>query len=193
MNWQILVGILFLIGGIGNIATDFIVFLFGLVVGAALIFWGLKKKGFQFQKKILGKRQLTDETIRAVGVTYYERNIQKLAYRNPGWDRSVETIIEDGDSERRIFQYNYKNKPVQLIIENNNPNDKNAVAVHIAGELVGYISKDENIHVRDILKNHEIKSLSAFIGGGKYKVVSDNHDINYDQLGFSVTIRIQYV
>ena len=47
MNWQIVVGILFLIGGIGNITNGFFVFLTALVIGAVFLFWGyqtLRKK-----------------------------------------------------------------------------------------------------------------------------------------------------
>ena len=77
MNWQLIVGILLLIGGIGNIVSDLGVFLFGLVAGVTFILWGLKEKGFQFKKGAIGKRQLTEETLRAVGVSYYEKNIQK--------------------------------------------------------------------------------------------------------------------
>lgn len=45
MNWQIIVGVLILIGGIGNLTEDFGVFLFGVLTGAALLYWGLRKKG----------------------------------------------------------------------------------------------------------------------------------------------------
>lgn len=45
MNWQIIVGIIFLIGGFGSITTDIGTFFFGLVVGAVLLAWGLKRKG----------------------------------------------------------------------------------------------------------------------------------------------------
>lgn len=43
MNWQIIVGFLFLIGGIGNIISDFSVFLTALVIGAVFLFWGFQK------------------------------------------------------------------------------------------------------------------------------------------------------
>lgn len=212
MYWILGIGAFFFIMSISILFDDFGTGLAGIAIGAALLTIGVfmfKKQKPQFfhlikQKKFLeaikslsernpGERKLTVESFRAVGVSYYEKNIQKLAYQNPGWDQSAKAIVENGDVGRRIFRYNYGNKPVKLVAENNNPNDKNAVAIYIAGELVGYISKEENTHVRDILKNREIKSLSGFIGGGQYKVISDNQEIVSAETDFSVNIRIKYI
>lgn len=192
MNWQIIVGVILALGGIANIFNEFGAFLFGLAGGCALIFWGLKKKGILRKKETSGTRQLMEETFQAVGESYYENNIRKLAYPNPKWARPATVVVEEGDAGKRIFKHYYGNKPVELKPENN-PHDKNAVAVYIAGELVGYISREENLHVRDILKNREIISVSSFIGGGDYKVVSETFDTISGELGFSVAVRIKYI
>lgn len=42
--WRIAIGVFFIIGGMGNIATNFGVFAFGVVVGALLLFWGIKAR-----------------------------------------------------------------------------------------------------------------------------------------------------
>lgn len=193
MNWQIIVGVFFLIGGIGNIFVDLWTFLFAVVVGLVLLFWGLKKKGFIKSSKTKTSRKLTEETFHAVGVSYYENNIRKLATNNPDWKLTASQIRDGGKAGKRIFRHYYINKPVKFMEEPKNPHDKNAVAVVIAGELVGYISRENNIHVKDILKNHEIKSLSSFIGGGEYKIVLEDGDVIKDESGFSVNVRIKYI
>lgn len=192
MNWQIIVGVLFMLGGIGNITTSFGAFLFGVLIGVAFILWGLKKKGFLFKKGNFGKRELTEETFRAVGVHYYEKNIKKLASQNPKWAKSALDIVSTGEAGKYIYKYNYVNKPIKLVLENH-PNDKNAVAVYAAGELVGYISRDDNVHVRNILKNRKVVDLYGFIGGGEYKVVYSADNIARDSMNFSVTIKIKYL
>lgn len=138
-------------------------------------------------------RVLTEEDFRAAGVTYHEKNIEKLACSNPDWKSSTTQIIEAGKSEQRIYRYNYINKPVKLIPEPNNEHDENAVAVLIAGELVGYISRGDNLHVKDILDNREIISISGFIGGGEYKIISDDGSISKFEDRHSVNIRIKYI
>lgn len=195
MNWQIIVGVFFLIGGIGNITNDFSAFLFGIALGIGLLFWGAKKKGYIKPRKTepSEKRILTEETFHAVGVSYYENNIRKLANVNPDWKLSATKIISEGKAGKRIFLHHYVNKPVKLQEEPNNVHDKNAVAVIIAGELVGYISREDNVHVKDILQNREIISTSGFIGGGEYKVVSEDGETQKTESGFTVNIRIKYI
>ena len=139
------------------------------------------------------KRTLTEETFHAVGVTYYENNIHQLARLNPEWKKTTATIIKEGKAGKRIFKNNYINRPVELIAEPGNPHDPNAVAVHFAGKLVGYISREENQRVRAILEGREIVSISGFIGGGAYKIVKENGETFSDVKGFSVSIRINYI
>lgn len=196
MNWQIIVGIFFLIGGIGNLLDNFGAFVFGVSVGLLLLFFGLKKKGLipkPAPQDSIECRTLKEETFHAVGVYYYKDNIHKLACSNPAWKLTSSQIVKSGKSGKRIYRYNYVNKPVKLQIEPDNPHDKNAISVIIAGELVGYISRDENVHVKDILEHREVKSLSGFIGGGEYKTVSEDGEVFKDEIGFSVNVRIKYI
>lgn len=64
--------------------------------------------------------------------------------------------------------------------------------VQIAGEKVGYISADEAPHVRDILTRHNVRFVSAFIGGGDYKeVFSDGSFQKYEDEPF-IRVKIGY-
>jgi len=198
MNWQILIGAFFLIGGLGNLTENLGAFLFGVAIGAALLYWGLKKKGIIKSRKTFSQvsnelHTLMEETFHATGVSYYESNIQKLANTNPEWTTPATQIIRSGKAGKRIYKNHYINKPVKLIPEPENPHDKNAIAIIIAGELVGYISREDNLHVKDILDNREIKSISGFIGGGEYKIVGEDSDVIRGEYGFSVNVRIKYV
>ena len=196
MNWQMMVGVFFLLGGLGNLTKDFGTVIFIFVLGLSLLYWGLKKKGYIKKPKALPEiedRTLIEESFHAVGVSYYENNIRKHACSNPDWKLSAAQLLDNGKAGKRVFKHNYINKPVKLIEEIDNPHDENAVAVVIAGELVGYISREDNIHVKDILQNHEIKALSGFIGGGEYKIIDEDGDFVKDVLGFSVNIRMKYI
>lgn len=196
MNWQLIVGVLCLIGGIGNILEDFFAFLFGVASGALFLYLGIKKKILVKQSnssEVHESRTLCQEDFKAVGISYYESNIQKLANVNPDWKLSTAQIVMDGKTDRKIYHYNYVNKPVKLIREPNNIHDENAIAVQIAGELVGYISREDNVYVRDILENREIIAISGFVGGGEYKIVSENKDVFKSSIGNNVTVRIRYV
>lgn len=174
----------------------------GLALGCLIIFILLKiaqKNGVNIpalpsaSKHKISSRHLTEETFHAVGVTYYENNIRKLACDNPDWKLTIPQIQKSGKTGKKIFKHHYVNKPVKLKLEADNPHDKNAIAVIVAGELVGYISRNDNIHVKEILQKHEIKSLSGFIGGGEYKIIDEDGDKLRGEFGFSVNIRIKYI
>lgn len=196
MNWQILVGIFFLIGGIGNLTKDFGAFLFGIAVGAVLLYWGLMKKGIL--KKSLPTPQIADRSLKVeifhlTGVSYYTENVGKLAVSNPDWKATSKQLINSGKVNKKVFRYSYVNKPVKLIPEPENPHDSNAIMVQIAGEKVGYINREENLHVLEILNHHEIKHISSFIGGGQYKMVLETSEMIHDELAFTINVKISYV
>lgn len=175
-----------------------------LILGAA--YYACVKKGILKSPKQLAsaartkntaalpdKRTLTEEDFRAVGVSYYESNIRKLACQNPDWSKTAAQLLKAGKGGKRIFKDNYVNRPVKLVEEPDNPHDPNAVAVMVAGELVGYISREDNARVREILNSREIVNLSAFIGGGDYKIIQEDGENIRDSYGFSVKIWIKYI
>ena len=139
------------------------------------------------------QRTLAEETFHAVGVGYYEDSIRKLANSNPDWNLTSAQIIKNGMAGKRIFKNNYINKPVKLQEEPQNSHDKNAIAVIVAGELVGYISREDNLRVKEILNKREVKSISSFIGGGEYKILDESGDVTKENSGFSVSVRIKYI
>lgn len=195
MNWQIIVGAFFIIGGLGNLTKNFGAFLFGIVAGGSLLYWGLRKKGLIKSYAGPGStdRTLKVETFRAAGSNYYDGNIGKLAAANSEWQSTAKQLINSGKVNKKIFRYNYINKPVKLIPELENPHDKNAILIQIAGEKVGYISRDENLHVKEILDNHEIKYISSFISGGQFKYANESGELIHDELSISIDVKIGYV
>lgn len=54
------------------------------------------------------------------------------------------------------------------------PHDKNAIKIIVAKKVVGYVPAEECLSLKDILKKHEVKYISCFIGGGQYKLVSED-------------------
>lgn len=114
------------------------------------------------------------ETFEVVGTYYYRENIGKLATRNPDWRKQGKALVNLGYANKHVYRYNYIHKPVRLIQEDENPHDHNAVMVQVAGEKVGYISADEAVHVRDILNRRSVKYISAFVGGGDYKIINED-------------------
>lgn len=115
-----------------------------------------------------------EELFRAAGTHYYLKNIGRLATANPDWKKTGKALAKQGYAGRRLYRYRYINKPVKLILENDNPHDHNAVMIQVAGEKVGYISAEEAPHVREILRRRTVQFISAFVGGGDYKEIYED-------------------
>lgn len=148
-----------------------------------------------FQKKEAQTQesgQLVKEDFHVAGSSYYSANIKKLACANEDWKKSGKKLAAEGKVMEKIFRYTYINKPVKLIPEPKNPHDKNAVAVYVAGEQVGYIPAEDAPHVRQVLSSKKIKYISSFIGGGDYKVVSEDGTVVKMDGDVKISVRIAY-
>lgn len=152
-----------------------------------------KPKKEPIRKIVQEERKYQEEIFYVVGTNYCKKGIRQLACANPDYRKSGKTLASQGKHMKNIFQYSYINKPVKLIPEPKNPHDKNAIMVQIAGEKVGYISRDENLHVKDILDKHDVKFISSFISGGNYKVVSESGDVEKFEKNFFINVKIGYV
>lgn len=152
----------------------------------------------QGAKDVVGKSSqeqpagIKEELFRAAGTHYYLQNIAQLATANPDWKKTGKTLAKQGLSGQRVYRFQYINKPVKLILENDNPHDRNAVIVQIAGEKVGYISADEAPHVREILSLRTVQFISAFVGGGDYKEIYEDGTFQRFEDEPFVRVKIRY-
>ena len=137
-------------------------------------------------------RELKKEDFVVVGTNYYMDNIKKLACCNPEWKSTNATIVKNDHAGKKVYRYNYVNKPLKLAEEPKNKHDKNAIQVVVAGELVGYISADENVYVKEILRKKDIKYMSCFVSGGQWKIVDQNKESVKGEDNIRIKIIIAY-
>lgn len=138
------------------------------------------------------KRSLVKEDFYVVGTPYYQEGIKLLACVTPEWKMTGKQALASDMLGKKIFHYTYINKPVKLIPEPDNPEDKNAIAVQIAGEKVGHISRQDNVHVAQILNHRSVKYISASVSGGEYKIVAADGRFTRADGGVRISIRIAY-
>jgi HIRAN domain len=91
-----------------------------------------------------------DSLVPVVGTSYYQQALTDITGRQ-------------GDEEVRV------EKVAVLVPEPDNPHDRDAIAVHIEGRLVGYLSRDENRRWQDIvqtLAGHDhLAAAEALVAG----------------------------
>ena len=108
---------LFLFGCFINLVDRYGMVCIIVIAVLGLLLFLAKKKGlikWPVSQPKKEDRTLKEETFYAVGVSYYENNIRKLAYRNPDWSLTAQQVVERGRVGRKIFKHNYVNRPVKL-------------------------------------------------------------------------------
>ncbi|MEA2424930.1 MAG: hypothetical protein QOH13_1340 [Thermoleophilaceae bacterium] len=91
-----------------------------------------------------------DDLVYVVGTSHYQPELKKVSGRQ-------------ADEEIRV------EKTATLHPEPDNPHDPNAIAVRIDGDLVGYLSRDENVRWQEIVKqlatHDHVAAAEAMVAG----------------------------
>ncbi len=144
------------------------------------------------RQEVASPETAKQEVFEVAGVTYYLKNLDKVAEMNPEWRKTRKALLNAGRGATKIYRYKKTIKPVELIEEPTNPHDKNAVMVQIDGVKVGYIYADQTTHVKEILRSKAIESLSATITGGEYKTVVAEDKMIKNSVGPFVKVTVKY-
>lgn len=133
-NWKIIVGVIFALGAIGSGESGTIVF--GLVVGAAFIFWWYKSRG-----------KAAPDPARAASPARREEKEQFDTYTRKFKVVGVTFENEDGTSRQDILKRIYQKKPpfdgdLDVTLKEYVFEDGPAFGVFVNGQMVGNTPSD---------------------------------------------------
>lgn len=143
----------------------------------------------KFRKKALYASRL-DFSVR--GTQYYQDSFTKLQLANPLWNSTLELIMECHKTMDKIPEFYYTNHPVKLVAEPKNEHDPNAIKVLINGKMIGYVPAELCLQVKEIMHNNPNYGLSAWIHGGKYKIVSSDGEANLFENSITAVIYLYF-
>lgn len=129
------------------------------------------------------------------GISHYTDNIiDNLVSDNPDYDLSKSELIDSYSDGDRVYRYDFKTTPLEVVPEPDNEHDPNAVAVKVDGVLVGYIKAGNCSRVKNLLKSPDFNGMDLEIAGGKYKQVIEEDDdkfsIEKDEAPFFAVLTI---
>ena len=134
------------------------------------------------------------ETHRIAGTSFHEKEIPELMIENGDYDMTAAELIDAGFEDERVYKYSETYCTVALEPEPDNQYDPNAIRVLAEGVHIGYIKKGSAAHVKKLLEEDRIASMSINISGGPYKLAYLNEDdrprIEKDNQNFSVKLDI---
>ena len=118
---------------------------------------------------------------KVAGVTHYVDNILKLATEDPDYDLSKRELIAEDRVQERVWKYFFAPQKVELVPEDDNPQDPKAIKVIVDGQHVGYIKSGSCAHLRKVMDRGGIVDIDCMIGGGPYKYVALEYDDETDK------------
>lgn len=175
--------------------------------GAALVF-GLFAAAFFWKAKSMGKQTATKtesqippaadpapvvpaaeapvqaqnvKKYKVAGVTHYVDNVLELATEDPDYDLSKRELIAEDRVQERVWKYFFAPQKVELVPEDDNPQDPKAIKVIVDGQHVGYIKSGSCAHLRKVMDQGGIVDIDCMIGGGPYKYVALEYDDETDK------------
>ena len=131
---------------------------------------------------------------------------QSMSYSVQSWGihrEAIKSVLEQSAAwdtadawlkthRRSLYKYKRLECPAELIKEPDNPHDKNALAVVVDGAKVGYISRDDNLTIAQLLKKHVVESIMVTISGGPYKYVDEDGEVAKVNDDFRLSVNIRY-
>ena len=122
MNWQIIVGAIFIISSIGCLADGFLNFLLALLIGGGLLYWGLRKKGYL--KKSITHQHVVDGCVLA------------YSYDDVKFYPPTELISKISKGKLQV------GSELRLVQEPENTYDHGAVALYLNNQKIGYLLRN---------------------------------------------------
>lgn len=142
------------------------------------------------ESKVLSKNKMDPavkvNTYKVSGITHYMDNIMALAVENSDYSLPKKKLIETLTGEKKIWKYEFPAAQVKLIPEPDNAYDPNAIKVIADGKHVGYIKAGSCSHMLKCIREQRIVSIGCKIGGGPYKILREDYDIDKDKQIFTL-------
>lgn len=123
---------------------------------------------------------------KVAGVTHYVDNILELAVEDPSYQMTKRELIEEDRVEEKVWKYFFAPEKVELVPEENNPQDPKAIKVVVDGRHVGYIKSGSCAHLRKVIEQGGIADIDCMIGGGPYKYVIAEEDEETGKVTYSI-------
>lgn len=142
------------------------------------------------QNSLAGSRAPVSETFCVGGIQTYAGNLKKLARANPDWNLSPAEIIAAGKAGRNIYKIKFTNSPVKFAPV---PESPGQTYLTIAGETVGILSSQDTARIKTIFSSFDTQRVSCTLRGGLYKIVDSHGNVETQQQGFSISLKITYV
>lgn len=132
------------------------------------------------------KPQTITKEYEVAGVEFYLKNLLPMMEPNYLYSYKKQDLIDTCNYDIPIYKTVSTATNLQLLQEDDNPHDPNAVLVLLNEKIVGYIARKDCKHVRHLMDNDLIVKFTCQVYGGKYKQVNENYNWEKDRSTYSM-------
>lgn len=115
------------------------------------------------------------EAHKVAGVSFRKKEIESIGVYNNDYDLSKSEIEDVYGTYTKVWQYEF-DATAKLVPEPDNPHGENTIRVEADGVHIGYIKSGSSAHIKKLIDNNLIHSIEIEIGGGRYKMVTEDED-----------------
>jgi hypothetical protein len=108
-------------------------------------------------------------TFEVVGESHYRNALSNL-------------LAKWGDPDADLEAFQSATAPAALVREPDNPYDKNAIAVHVDGQLVGYVPRDVAAELAPVMGRRGRRDCQALLQGRLSGLIGVMLDVELDEL-----------
>ena len=132
------------------------------------------------------KQQTVTKEYEVAGVEFYLKNLLSMMVPNYLYSYKKQDLIDTCNYDVPIYKTVSTATNLQLVQEDDNPHDPNAVLVLLDDKIVGYIPRKDCKHVRHLMDNDLVVSFTCRVYGGKYKQVIEDYNWERDRSTYSM-------
>ena len=144
------------------------------------------------------------EILQIADISAFTDHLPRLAGHNPDYDLTKRELMQKGLVGQRIYETVFPSDDVTLVpgsypravaedaestpaspeAETEASAEPDCLLVQISGEPVGYIRKSDYPHVKELLENSRIVSMSVELHGGPYRMLFEDETLEDGSAGY---------
>lgn len=132
------------------------------------------------------KPETVTKEYEVAGIQFYLKNLLSMMEPNYLYSYKKQDLIDTCNYDIPIYKTVSTATNLQLMQEDDNPHDPNAVLVLLDNKIVGYIPRKDCKHVRYLMDNDLVVSFTCRVYGGKYKQVTEDYNWEKDRSTYSM-------
>lgn len=133
----------------------------------------LKKSKKADMPPIPSEKIITEKELYISSAQYFRKEQESLLKENPYYSLKKAELIKLGYINKRIYKYKRGNFLGILVPDPTNKHDRNVIKICVGETQVGFINREDQKEVCNLMRKNKIDSIQIDIQGGPCKIIAE--------------------